>query len=480
MLTASSFEPVESSSSNKRVKRKASVKWTSDEDERLRAAVAVYGGKEWSQIAAFVATKDKVACYQHWFRVLHPQISKAKFTDSDYCALAWRVKVYGTSAWCKIAEGMPGRTDTQCRARWLDIVKGTTAVWRRLRVCVLGEVADQIDASYGGASLPPHLVHLPNAVMTADEMKDILSKEFGFSAPDPVAPALPMVSVPSHHTSLPMLDCGGGLSSSSASSFASASATASPVSTCSCCTHLERESSFGADAMRVRYAADGTTPPPVNLCLRSSWRKCVETKGIGIPTANVASPAQSFHSSNASSNCSTAPSTPTATALAFSFANVRVHSFGNSAASVDAVCSSGSAPMNIASSSSSSSSSSPPTTTPMPEDMGACFMCTSKVSAPQFESFMTRKRPVSEQIISVAVQKHDEKKPKLATDLWENEDAVMQWGLFAFEEPAPEVPSYSESDSQRGRLQDSPSRIFIQDTMVGSLSAAEFDWMDDL
>jgi hypothetical protein len=108
--------------------RRVSNKWTPEEDERLRIAVAQYCGREWSKIAKAVGTKAKTACYQHWFRVLHPSITKSRFSDTEYCLLALRVKMYGDKAWCKVAEGMPGRTDTQCRARWMDVVRGSSAL----------------------------------------------------------------------------------------------------------------------------------------------------------------------------------------------------------------------------------------------------------------------------------------------------------------------------------------------------------------
>eukprot|EP00762_Andalucia_godoyi_P006059 ANDGO_00416.mRNA.1 Myb-like protein N len=113
--------------------RRPSQKWTPDEDQRLIIGVHLHQGRRWSEISRHVGTKDKVACYQHWFRVLHPQISKTRFTDVEYARLAVRVKACGVSAWVKVAEGMPGRTDTQCRARWLDIQRGTLEFWRTIR-----------------------------------------------------------------------------------------------------------------------------------------------------------------------------------------------------------------------------------------------------------------------------------------------------------------------------------------------------------
>eukprot|EP01028_Stygiella_incarcerata_P005744 TRINITY_DN2388_c0_g1_i6.p1 TRINITY_DN2388_c0_g1~~TRINITY_DN2388_c0_g1_i6.p1 ORF type:complete len:325 (+),score=94.24 TRINITY_DN2388_c0_g1_i6:144-1118(+) len=60
---------------------------------------------------------------QHWYRVLDPSISKDNFTMEELKTLVQRVAKIGESRWCAVASGIEGRTDTQCRSKWMEILK---------------------------------------------------------------------------------------------------------------------------------------------------------------------------------------------------------------------------------------------------------------------------------------------------------------------------------------------------------------------
>eukprot|EP00762_Andalucia_godoyi_P006054 ANDGO_00392.mRNA.1 Myb-related protein 3R-1 len=217
-----------------KLQRKPSQKWSADEDARLVEAVQMYNGRRWAKIAEIVGSKDKIACYQHWFRVLNPQISKTKFSDAEYCRLGYRIKLYGTSAWCKVAEGMYGRTDTQCRARWLDIQKGSTPLWKTLKRLILGEECEDYETVD------------KSAVVSADEMKAYLEREFG-------------VQIVASSAELDGGGCGGAGGGLSDAVMQGAS---------------EELASFEAQE-------NGKIAEEVNACLRSSWKRTLKSKDHG-------------------------------------------------------------------------------------------------------------------------------------------------------------------------------------------------------
>eukprot|EP00943_MAST-04B_sp_MAST-4B-sp1_P005047 g5047.t1 len=100
---------------------KESVRWTPEEDEMLRAAVALYKGKNWKKIAdCFGAKKTEVQCLQHWRNVLNPCVVKGKgsWTPGEDYKLRQLVQKYGKTKWSYIGKFLPGRIGKQCRERW--------------------------------------------------------------------------------------------------------------------------------------------------------------------------------------------------------------------------------------------------------------------------------------------------------------------------------------------------------------------------
>lgn len=104
-------------------KRKMCEKWTEEEKKRLLFAVTQFKAKNWKAIAELVRTKDANQCNQHWHRVLHPTINKEKFTKEEDNLLIQRVKLYGIHSWKRISEEINGRTDIQCRHRFVALKK---------------------------------------------------------------------------------------------------------------------------------------------------------------------------------------------------------------------------------------------------------------------------------------------------------------------------------------------------------------------
>ena len=106
--------------------RRKSYPWTDAEDTRLLVAVSRFGAKDWRLIAEFVgAGRNSSQCNQRWCRALDPSISHKSWTEADDAKLMRAVEVLGKASWCQVAKIMTGRTDLQCRYRYLQLVKAT-------------------------------------------------------------------------------------------------------------------------------------------------------------------------------------------------------------------------------------------------------------------------------------------------------------------------------------------------------------------
>ena len=54
--------------------------WTAEEDEKLRKAVAEFGGRNWKKIAEQISDRTDVQCLHRWQKVLRPGLVKGPWT----------------------------------------------------------------------------------------------------------------------------------------------------------------------------------------------------------------------------------------------------------------------------------------------------------------------------------------------------------------------------------------------------------------
>lgn len=106
--------------------RRKSYPWTDAEDMRLLVAVDKFGARDWRLIAEFVGSgRNSSQCNQRWCRALDPSISHKSWSEADDYKLLRTVEVLGKTSWCQVAKVMTGRTDLQCRYRYLQLMKLT-------------------------------------------------------------------------------------------------------------------------------------------------------------------------------------------------------------------------------------------------------------------------------------------------------------------------------------------------------------------
>ncbi|WKA08035.1 hypothetical protein VitviT2T_025797 [Vitis vinifera] len=92
-------------------------RWTADEDKRLKVAVMLFGPKTWTKIAEFVLGRTQVQCRERWVNSLDPSLNWGQWTGEEDAKLKAAIMEHGY-CWSKVAACIPPRTDSQCRRRW--------------------------------------------------------------------------------------------------------------------------------------------------------------------------------------------------------------------------------------------------------------------------------------------------------------------------------------------------------------------------
>jgi hypothetical protein len=101
--------------------------WAEEEDIKLKDAVQTHGGKKWGAVASLVPSRTKKQCWSRWHDVLNPSIALAAGREGSWTAvedseLKDAVQTHGGKNWAAITVLVPGRTKTQCRRRWKDVL----------------------------------------------------------------------------------------------------------------------------------------------------------------------------------------------------------------------------------------------------------------------------------------------------------------------------------------------------------------------
>lgn len=99
--------------------RSYSVKWSPDEDERLKTLALADEHLDWKRIAQQLGTQKTASqCIRRWQKVLNPDLVKGAWSDEEDELLRSLVCARGAKDWSLIAKQIPGRIGKQCRERW--------------------------------------------------------------------------------------------------------------------------------------------------------------------------------------------------------------------------------------------------------------------------------------------------------------------------------------------------------------------------
>ncbi|CAO3569989.1 unnamed protein product [Mortierella alpina] len=99
--------------------------WTEEEDNILTEAVRLLGERNWQQISYCLENRNAGQCMIRWSKTLNPTIRRGRWLPEEDGVLRAAVAVYGAGRWSKIQQHVLGRTDVQCRERYMNVLAPT-------------------------------------------------------------------------------------------------------------------------------------------------------------------------------------------------------------------------------------------------------------------------------------------------------------------------------------------------------------------
>ncbi|XP_010607273.1 snRNA-activating protein complex subunit 4 [Fukomys damarensis] len=107
--------------------------WAPDEDAKLLRAVAKYGEQDWFKIREEVPGRSDAQCRDRYLRRLHVSLKKGRWNAEEEAQLMELIEKHGVGHWAKIASELPNRSGSQCLSKWKSMVGKKQRVQRRRR-----------------------------------------------------------------------------------------------------------------------------------------------------------------------------------------------------------------------------------------------------------------------------------------------------------------------------------------------------------
>ncbi|NXK06397.1 SNPC4 protein, partial [Herpetotheres cachinnans] len=108
--------------------------WTPEEDALLLAAVKKYGERDWYKIRTEVPGRSDAQCRDRYLKALHCDVKKGKWSLEEEEQLIELVQKHGLGHWSKIASELPHRTGSQCLSKWKLMIGSKGEHWLKI-VC---------------------------------------------------------------------------------------------------------------------------------------------------------------------------------------------------------------------------------------------------------------------------------------------------------------------------------------------------------
>ncbi|XP_044162388.1 snRNA-activating protein complex subunit 4 [Bufo gargarizans] len=108
--------------------------WSKEEDALLLKAVEKYGEKDWYKIRLEVPGRSDIQCRERYYKGLHKDVKKGKWTPEEEEKLVELTKKYGVGHWAKVGREITHRTGSQCLSKWKNMngyFKGKTRKRKR-------------------------------------------------------------------------------------------------------------------------------------------------------------------------------------------------------------------------------------------------------------------------------------------------------------------------------------------------------------
>ncbi|XP_015449745.1 snRNA-activating protein complex subunit 4 [Pteropus alecto] len=97
--------------------------WAPEEDAKLLRAVAKYGEQDWFKIRAEVPGRSDAQCRDRYLRRLHFSLKKGRWNPKEEEKLTELIEKHGVGHWAKIASELPHRSGSQCLSKWKIMVR---------------------------------------------------------------------------------------------------------------------------------------------------------------------------------------------------------------------------------------------------------------------------------------------------------------------------------------------------------------------
>ena len=102
--------------------------WRQEEDDTIRAQVAIHGAKKWSLIASVLPGRIGKQCRERWHNHLDSGIRKGPWTPEEEEMLMRAHAAHG-NRWVVIAKLLNGRTDNAIKNHWNSNLSKRAAAW---------------------------------------------------------------------------------------------------------------------------------------------------------------------------------------------------------------------------------------------------------------------------------------------------------------------------------------------------------------
>ncbi|VDO50917.1 unnamed protein product [Haemonchus placei] len=104
---------------------RVSKDWTKEEDDRLIALVKVMtvnGVVQWDKVTFYMPGRHRQQVRTRYQRTLDENVRHGRWTDHEDLLLMTAVARFGAKDWAKVAKAVVGRSDGQCRERFVAIL----------------------------------------------------------------------------------------------------------------------------------------------------------------------------------------------------------------------------------------------------------------------------------------------------------------------------------------------------------------------
>ncbi|XP_062938248.1 snRNA-activating protein complex subunit 4 isoform X2 [Cynocephalus volans] len=107
--------------------------WAPEEDAKLLQAVAKYGEQDWFKIREEVPGRSDAQCRDRYLRRLHFSLKKGRWSSQEEEQLIELIEKHGVGHWAKIASELPHRSGSQCLSKWKIMTGKKQSLQRRRR-----------------------------------------------------------------------------------------------------------------------------------------------------------------------------------------------------------------------------------------------------------------------------------------------------------------------------------------------------------